>query len=76
MQHKVDIFNILLEKNTLSHAMYSMKHSPELILLCLSGSLVAAILKSGEYYKPILLDFWLTSYGNLGSFTPERLLPV
>ena len=56
--------------------MYSMKHSPELILLCLSGSLAAAILKSGEYYKPVLLDFWLTSYGNLGSFTRARLLPV
>ena len=30
--------------------MYSMTHSPELITLCLSGSLIAAILKSGEYY--------------------------
>ena len=53
-----------------------MKHSQELILLCLSGSLVAAILKSGEYYTPVLLDFWLTSYSNLGSFTRERLLRV
>ena len=76
MQHKVDIFNIRLKQNTLSHAMYSMTHPPELILLCLSGSLVAAILKCGEYYTPVLLDLWLTSYGNLGSFTREILLPV
>ena len=72
--------NILLKKkkiNTLSHAMYSITHSPELIPLCLSGSLVAAILKCGEYYTPGLLDFWLTtSYCNLRSFTRERLLPV